>query len=232
MGRTIDLTGKQYNALLVIARDLSPREDKNSYWICECTCGCTVSVRGAHLKDGGVPSCGCKRSEKASIQNTCHGLTGHRILDVHSNMKKRCLDTSHKDYPSYGGRGIQICQRWLKASPQGVMNLLEDMGDPPEGMSLDRIDNDGDYEPSNCQWTDRNTQNRNQRKKPGTSSKYKGVSWNKKMKKWAAGISIENNRKHLGYFYQEDDAGRAYNNALKSFKVHGVFNDIGRDVDD
>lgn len=103
--------------------------------------------------------------------------------------KQRCFNKKHPQYKSYGGRGIKVCDRWRGRN--GLKRFLEDMGPRPEGCSLDRIDNDGDYCPENCRWTDRWTQMCNTRKSKNKKySKYRGVTYNKKSNKWVAYLCV------------------------------------------
>lgn len=124
-------------------------------------------------------------------------------------MRQRCYNPKNPKYHYYGGRGIQACDRW------GEFELfLEDMGERP-GLeySIDRIDNDGNYEPENCRWATRSKQSQNKRKKKGCSSQYRGVCWFKRASKWIVHIKQYGKRKHLGYFIDEIEAARAYDTA-------------------
>ena len=145
------------------------KERKNGLlqWICQCDCGNEVVVRSADLQSKHTCSCGCLQKEAMSETgkaNRTHGYSnGTGIRDITytswSHMKQRCLNSNRKTYKDYGGRGIVVCDRWLKFE-----NFLEDMGEKSDkNLSLDRIDNDGNYEPSNCRWAMYEEQNQNRR---------------------------------------------------------------------
>ena len=124
-----------------------------------------------------------------------HGLTNSREKGVYYAMKQRCYDTNSKAYKNYGGRGIEVCDRWLES----FKNFYDDMGKRPGvNYSLDRINNDGNYEPNNCRWADKITQSRNKRSSKTTKSGFNGVSWDKYTQKWFVTIGINNKTIHLG----------------------------------
>jgi hypothetical protein len=100
-----------------------------------------------------------KKGEKFTKPRICHGLTGTRIRAVWRHMMQRCYDSKRYGYQWYGARGIKVCERW-----HDLVNFAADMGHPPEGLTLDRINNDGDYEPSNCRWASPKEQARNTRR--------------------------------------------------------------------
>src|SRR5690606_25089373 len=108
-------------------------------------------------------------------------------------------------YENYGGRGISVCDRWVES----FENFLEDMGECPVGLTLERIDVNGNYEPSNCKWENRANQNYNQRKRKDNTSGRVGVYWVKRRHKWLAAIDVGGEFLHLGFFLDFDDAVRA-----------------------
>lgn len=116
--------------------------------------------------------------------------------------RERCLNKNHKDYSTYGGKGVSMCKRW-----DLFINFLEDMGKRPPNNTLDRIDSNGDYEPSNCRWVDKTTQCRNQKIRKDNSSGVKGVTL--KGNKWYARISVNKKRIFLGSFDDLNDAKSA-----------------------
>lgn len=128
-------------------------------------------------------------------------------------MKRRCYDKNFLGYEKYGGRGITVCDRWLD-----YKNFLADMGERPDSMSIDRIDVNGNYEPSNCRWADREAQNHNQNRRADNTSGIPGVNWHTKQSKWVARISIRGKRISLGYFNNLADAELAYINAKNKVK--------------
>lgn len=111
-------------------------------------------------------------------------------------MLQRCTNQKHPSFPRYGGRGITVCDRW-----RSFNTFLADMGDPPPERSLDRIDNDRGYEPSNCRWATRSEQARNQTRVAG-----RGVSWNKVLQKWEAYVHKDRKKRYLGVFSTESEA--------------------------
>ena len=131
--------------------------------LCQCSCGNTKIVGLGCLRTGSVASCGCLRDEKIAAvgrRNTTHGKSHTPTHRAWSSMFQRCHNPNHKFYSYYGGRGIAICQRWQDS----FESFLEDMGELPSPLhSLDRIDNDGDYCPSNCRWATQKEQRRNTR---------------------------------------------------------------------
>lgn len=134
-----------------------------------------------------------------------------RAYSAWINAKARCTRESHPVFAHYGGRGIRVCERWLRFE-----HFLADMGEPPDGMSLDRIDVNGNYEPDNCRWTTQTYQLANRRKQRGCTSKYRGVSLTRNGR-WTVRLDHEGKRYLGGNHLLEDDAARAYNRIALKF---------------
>jgi hypothetical protein len=160
MGIFRDLTGQQFGRLTVVG--VGPRRGKKNRitWDCLCACGGRRSVYSEKLHSGETQSCGCLQRERTGDANRKHGGKGTRLYRVWKNMTSRCRNPHLPVNRGYAGRGIAVCARW-----SDFANFRADMGEPPSPKhSIDRIDNDGNYEPGNCRWALPVTQARNHRR--------------------------------------------------------------------
>lgn len=156
-----DLTEQRFGRLIVQERYYPADEvkRKKTWWLCKCDCGNTKPVSAGHLKRGGVRSCGCLRQENLALYPSTHKQTGSSTWQSWRGMKDRCRNRGSTSWERYGGKGIEVCERWL--GKNGFKNFLADMGERPPGATLDRIDSKGNYCPENCRWTDPRTQRLN-----------------------------------------------------------------------
>jgi len=147
MPRLIDEAGNRYGRLLVI--EVGGRRRTVPLWRCLCDCGKEVLSEGAALRSGRHRSCGCLKKDGGKQRLTTHGLGRIPEAAIWNSMKQRCSNPNTLGYANYGARGVKVCERWRES----LTNFLEDMGRRPSPLhSVDRKDNDGDYEPSNCRW--------------------------------------------------------------------------------
>ena len=157
MGKFEDLTRKTFNRLTVIKR--VEVDKKEVYYLCKCTCGNEKIIRGKDLKYNKIKSCGCLNKEKTTERNTKHSLRHTRIYRIWLLMKNRCLNSKYHLFKNYGGRGITICNEW-KNDFMSFYNWSMNNG-YEEYLTIDRINVNGDYEPSNCRWATKLQQQRN-----------------------------------------------------------------------
>ena len=209
MPKKKDLTGRTFGRLRVIC-ETDRRSNGMIVWECLCKCGATVFVTGNNLCTGNTTSCGCWRSELSSGRFTTHGETHHRKPSreyvAWISMRDRCVNPRNKSYEYYGGRGVSVCLRWMESFEA----FLSDVGRcPSEGMSIDRIDTNGNYEPDNVRWATASQQAYNQRLSKRNSSGFKGISRNNSTGKFQAQIGGGKNRRYLGLFETIEDAVRA-----------------------
>lgn len=147
----LDIIGETYGHFTVVSY-AEKRHNKDNYWYIRCSCGEVKKIRQDLLLKGDLPRCGCREKVRAPKRYSAHPL-----LRIWLGMKSRCYDAGNKRYRNYGGRGITVCDRWLDSFD----SFVEDMGERPSGYTLDRINNDGNYEPSNCRWVTKLVNNRN-----------------------------------------------------------------------
>lgn len=155
-----DIAGKKFNRLTAI-ECIGTNKNREKLWKCQCECGCFVVIRYSALSCGLTKSCGCLQKERVAQANTKHGMNNTRIYKIWEDMHNRCHCKSYHGYKHYGGRGITICQEWesdFRAFYDWAMaNGYRD------DLSIDRIDNDKGYEPSNCRWATQKQQLKNRR---------------------------------------------------------------------
>lgn len=209
MTRRGSLVGEKFGLLTVVSKNEEESTKHATKYDCICDCGNATIVMAAKLNNGHTKSCGCLR--KQSPANKTHGLRNTPTFACWANMKNRCEKDYIQNFDNYKARGISYDPRW-----ENFINFLQDMGEAPEGMSLDRIDVNGNYCKENCRWVDRSMQMHNRRKmkmrNENTYSEYVGVSWSETSRKFVSKLVKNGKVVHREYFDSEYEAAVAYDN--------------------
>ena len=197
---------------------------KKRFGIYECGfCGTHFKARNNDVKVGSIKSCGCYQKR----QRTKHGGSHSKLYNIWRGIKARTTNKAKSQYPDYGGRGITMCDEWFNDFiPFRDWALANGYIEEDKGLSIDRIDNDGNYEPSNCRWTTQNIQVRNQRMKGSNTSGYRGVSFNNRDNSFRAQISINSKKIHIGTFKTAVEGAIVYNNYIIENNLEGFILNI------
>ena len=201
-------------------------KQKTRFGIYKCGfCGTKFRASINSVKRGNTKSCGCYHKRRIKESNITHGLGTTRLYNIWGDIKRRTLNSKHKNYNDYGGRGITICDEWkndfMSFYNWAILNGYSDE------LSIDRIDNDGNYEPSNCRWATRTIQSRNQRVYKNNTSGYKGVRFIKDRNKYGSYINVDKKGVFLGYFLTPVEGAIAYNNYIIENNLEGyILNEI------
>lgn len=195
MRALIDLTGQKFDRLTAIERVITDK--KRTLWFCECVCGNTTVAEGWGLRNGRSRSCGCYVKDKAKENFTKHGCRQTRLYVRWVNMRDRCANQKSKSYERYGGRGISVCDGWR--DDFSSFNAWATSSGYKDDLTIERIDNNGNYEPSNCCWIPMKDQAKNRRST--TRINIGGIT--KSLTEWERSTGIQEGtlrkRMHLGW---------------------------------
>lgn len=191
--------GQRFRRLVVLKTD---HIEGRKYYICQCDCGNTTKASGSALMSGNTGSCGCLMREyrKSGNSNRTHGKRHSSEYEIWAAIQQRCKNPNNPAYPRYGGRGITVCERW-----KTFAQFLADVGERPDpSLTLDRIDNNGNYEPSNCQWATLAQQGSNKRNNRILTFQGKSVT----LAEWSriTGIKRTTIDQRLNYGYSVEQA--------------------------
>jgi hypothetical protein len=152
MPALVDMSGRKVARLTILERSARRNATGSAFWRCRCDCGNEIEVSGVNIRNGQTQSCGCV--------HITHGMTLSPEYRIWRGMHQRCTNPNSTKYENYGGRGITVCDRW-----RSFENFYADMGPRPEGLTIERINNEQGYGPGNCKWATYSEQNLNRRKR-------------------------------------------------------------------
>jgi len=212
--KTLNILGERYGQLVVIS-EILPRSHTRKYK-CKCDCGNFSDVWQTSLRNGTSQTCGHGVAEAA----TTHGGTYSPLYNHWRSMKGRCYTPTAGSYANYGVRGIIVCDEWKEYFI--VFAAWANANGYKKGLSIDRIDGNGNYTPNNCRWVTTQIQGRNRKKRSNSSSQYTGVSFQSSRNKWiATAMGINGKRLNLGRFTNEVDAAKARDQYIIDNKLTG-----------
>ena len=225
---------KEFLPKPILIEDLGMRfptknsKERKRFGIYKCGfCGTNFKANTNDINRGYIKSCGCYNKRRVSETHKTHGKRHTRLYKIWINIKDRVLNPKNKRYSDYGGRGITLCDDWKNDFVPFYTWAISNGYEENKGLSIDRIDNDGNYEPSNCRWTTPNIQARNQRIKKNNTSGYKGVSCNKDNNKYRVRITINKKSVNLGSYPTTVEGAIAYNNYIIENNLEGfILNEI------
>jgi hypothetical protein len=200
--------GDRYGRLTIIRED--KKKEKSRWFLCKCDCGDEKSLRLNDLRRGSIKSCGCLLRETSAARKIKHGACETRLYSIWAHMKQRCLNEDNQDYKYYGGRGIIVCKEWMDFQSFNVWAIENGYDD---SLTIDRIDNNGNYEPSNCRWSSREDQVNNTRKTINIC--YEGKT--KSLKQWSKilGMKYTTLYRRLSKGWSVDEAFTSPSNKTK-----------------
>lgn len=206
----LNLLHQRFGMLLVIEE--APTYNNSARWLCQCDCGNKKIIRTSHLVNGDIKSCGCSSIKLQMQSKGCTGASYTRLYKIWISMRKRCLNPKHENYFK---KGISVCQEWSSSFDNFYKWSMEN--GYSDNLTIDRINNNGNYEPNNCRWTDMTTQNRNKDIQKNNKTGCSGVYLYKKPSTYRATIGVNGKKISLGLFNTLKEAIDARKNAERMY---------------